>query len=328
MRLRSMAVVMVALGGMALGGSAVRGDVVVSAAISDKDAQADFDAGRYPECLQKIQTLLTSSNRPSGAKRAELLTLKAECMLQQKQVIPATEAFVASSAAHTDDKKAAARDAATAVLIKKTTALQYTPKTGTDKTPISILDRSMRGKALTAFFNDEYATEEQVYKNAIAKTNLLMPVVDFAPTAKELGVLELGATGSVAKTDPMIKALAAHAKTAMENGFAMMHKSADQVATSATTMVDVPNPNAGRGGGRNGGRNRNQKPEQKERGLTESDRTTLQGLIASAEKVPPAVKTLVANLGVTTEYYRPQIAEASALKKRAEAMLSGHLKAK
>jgi hypothetical protein len=323
MTLRSMAVMaMVVLGGVAIS-PVVRGDVTVTASVTQKDAQADFDAGKYPECLQKIQLLLTSATRPTAAEKAELMTLKAECLLQQKQVIPASDAFVAASAAYTSDKQAAARDAATAVLIKKATALQYTPKTGTDKTPISVLDKSEREKALTALFNDELSSEDQAYKAALAKTNQLMPVVDFAPTAKQLSVLELAATGGEEKTDPMIKALAAHAKTALENGLAAMHRSADQVAASATTMVDVPNQN---NGGKN--RNRNQRREQKERGLTESDRTTLQGIVTNVDKIPAAVKTLVSDLGLTSDYFKTQVAEGTALKKRAEAMLSGNYKAK
>src|SRR5689334_1553723 len=57
-----------------------------SANPSIDDAKADFAAGQYQGCLQKISRLLSPGiSKPDPATPYDLLMLRGECMMQMKQ---------------------------------------------------------------------------------------------------------------------------------------------------------------------------------------------------------------------------------------------------
>jgi len=322
-------------------------EVTVTAVYSLKDAQADYDAGRYPQALQKISTILSAADRPSAKDKAALLKLKAETILQQKQIPSAAEAFTAAATAYydekkpapaTDDKKAAATCTAIAALLKNSSNMQYTPKTSpdsktdktsttkpaadkTDKTPISVLDLSLRSQALNAFYNDQLAADEPTYKTVLSKP-ALQPIVDFAPKLKELSDDELGATGSTAKTDPMLKALSTHAKTSIDNALAQWKSSVDSIAASASSWVDVSPQQSVPAGGKKGKAAPKQPTMEREKGLTDANRNSLNDTIANIDKLAPATKSLSDALDLPADFFKTETTEAAALRKKAEATLN------
>jgi hypothetical protein len=295
-------------------------DVSITPILTIKDAQADYTAGNYPACLQKIATMVPVA---AVADKPALFALKGECLIAQKQATAASEAFLAASSAYTTakDKKNAAVTRATADVIRNSTDFNYTPKTGKDKNPLTINDPAQRPAALTAFYNDQAAATLEA-KKALGAGNTpprpsLPDIQAFAPKLQTLEIYEMAATGDDAKTLAMQKALATQAKNEIAAFVNSSNTKVDTIAAAAATKVPIP------GTGGKGGKNKAATPQQtKEKGLTEPERNSLNDLLATADKIPPAAKSLVPALNTDADFFNSEIASTSALKKKIDALLA------
>src|SRR3954452_17311273 len=87
-----------------------------------------YDEGKYPEVLQKLQRwLILRGEATKPYDRHDLLRLRGETQLHLKSQAPAAQSFTDAAAA-TEDAAAIAVDRATALLIKRSQQLAYTPK--------------------------------------------------------------------------------------------------------------------------------------------------------------------------------------------------------
>ena len=93
-------------------------------------------------------------------------------------------------------------------------------------------------------------------------------------------------------------------------------------------MVTEPAPAAAAGRGRGRGNRANTQTQKKEKGLTDSEKTTLRSLADAADKIPPAIKTLGPALETDKDFFKAQGTEAARVKKRVESILGGNFKAK
>ncbi len=129
---------------------------------------------------------------PSAADRAVLLSLRGECLLQQKEGLQAAQAFEGAAEA-APDKTDSAVAYATSQVIKRSANYAYKPATGKDRTPLPIQKKEKRGPALAAMFADELAKLTGSYEAALKQTEA-QNVLDFAPAIASLMKLELGST--------------------------------------------------------------------------------------------------------------------------------------
>jgi hypothetical protein len=269
------------------------------------DMQADFDAGKYPECLQKIAKVINLGGAAAANyDRYALWTLKGETLLQQKNVPDAADAFTGARKA-AKERKDAALSGATAALIKKSDALQYTPKTGTDKTPIPVVDKTKRTAAITALFNDELAPV-QARQKELLKSPALPPIATFAPTLDQLSLLELAATGADDQTKTMKKDLADHVTKSINAVLVKNAADVDKIKASANQTYDlrITNPTT-----------KVITTERHKQGLMGNDRSVLDAIIATSDKLHPMCATLTDALGAD---FKADLVEADSIKKKAQ----------
>ena len=313
---------------------AVNAQVTVSSIVTVQDVQADYDAKQWAECLKKISQVMPQA---SPQERTTLLSLRAECLLGQKSMIPAADAFATLATAYaktTKDVKAEATAKATSEMIRVAQRagggadedLVYVPKWGKDRVAISIVNPATRPAAMQKYFTDQMVATQDSIKNMNFTTQT---VLDLAPRLNDLSKVELAVTGDDQQTTAMQKDLALKMKTGITAYVSNSNKAVDSIAKSATTMVPAPvrtQPGFGVQKGNQG----NQKTSsgggpqpQVMRGLSEQDIQKLNTMLADLQKFSSSARLLAASLGVDADYYKTEIAATTTLRKRIDAVLSG-----
>jgi hypothetical protein len=199
------------------------------AEVSIGAAQADFNAGQYRSCLQKIAQVLNSkAAAPGSPARYDLLMLRGECMLQLKEADLAASAFTSASTVFKGegDLKRMAAARAMSVLVKASPRLQY--KGSKDAQPIDIVTPDSRKQAMMALFDDRFATTTSKIEAAM-KSNSLVPIHDLFPVMGDLYALELTATGDTARTMPAIRSVGEHARQLITAELDRLRKRVDEL---------------------------------------------------------------------------------------------------
>ena len=202
------------------------------------DIQADFDAGKFQECILKIAKVINLP--PSLAKdydRYALLMLKGESLLQTRQGGAASDAFAMAEKATTDKPKILAANTLE-LLIKKSQNLKYTPRGGAPKDAIDIVDRAKRTDAYKAIFADACGDAERRQEQVLKSTGL-PAILPLAQTLAELSILETAASGADAKSQVLKTALAAHAKEAIAKSQAEDPSDIEKIKAHANETYNV-----------------------------------------------------------------------------------------
>src|SRR5436190_1027729 len=171
-----------------------------------------FDAGDYRGTLAGIsRALALAPGADEGYDRYELLMLKGECLVQLDSGALAADAFEDAREV-TKDVKLAATAKANELLLRRALAFKYVPKTGAERAPIDVKPAAGRPRAMMALRADLLGQHKSKLEVA-ARADNLEPLLTLMPVLREVAVLELGATGELAQSRPMLVELGTHARS-------------------------------------------------------------------------------------------------------------------
>lgn len=192
---------------------------VLGAEPSIAEAQADFQQGKYPGCLQKVAAILVGSEARQGSPgRYDLFLLRGECLLQMKRADLAADAFdaAARSVKGENDLKRVAPARAMAILIKSSANLAYRPKGASAADAIDIVNPELRKKALEALLQDRLKDMQPQVDEAL-KATTLPPMAKTVPALLDAFMIELAATGDTKQSLPVGQSVGEHARGLIEN---------------------------------------------------------------------------------------------------------------
>lgn len=262
---------------------------------SVSDIESDFSAARYAEVLRKSAIALQARQGLVGPERMTVLDLKVEAHIQLKQYTPAADTLLlASKEAPAGSKEAATYQASARLLRSLNPAGQYLPKSsesGTRPTPIPVLERADRDRAVIAFFNDERRTVDASIER-LTQRPTLQGINEAISKINDLGMLETAALGTDA-TSKLLKAPVSSA--AIELLGAPLEKikerieHVDRIASKDRTISQTVTSNGVR-----------QDVAQKV-GLTASERAELQGIVRDLNTIITTADELIAKLGLPEE---------------------------
>jgi hypothetical protein len=176
-------------------------------------AQADFAAGQYRPCLQKVAAVLAMpESKRNLPDRYQLFMLRGECLLQLRSPELADDAFHSAATVLKDpaDIQKVAIAESTATLVKASSGLKYQPK-APGEPAIDIVDPESRKKAMIALFDDRMAQFKPKVIAANQSTNLV-PIHELVPAMTDLYMLELAVSGESKQTLALGKELGGHAR--------------------------------------------------------------------------------------------------------------------
>ena len=259
------------------------------------DVHQLFNDGKYKETLQKVARLLALKGDAAKAyDRHDLLVLKAESHLRQKEA-PAAIAAYEQAAKEAPDDKTKAVDVATPLLIKRSKNLTFAPpakKGAAAAEPIDITDPEKRKEAFAAMFAEQ--KEQSAARIKAAKdARSLPPIAEALKSAGSLRTLEVAATGDDADVKSMVQDISDKAQKMVSDALARMTKAVDDIQASANdlqptrTLTRNPLP----GGGVMA------ESSYKKRGLLTPDVQELKRVMADCQKLVPTVKEMSASLG-------------------------------
>jgi len=245
--------------------------------------QKVIDTKAYRPALQMIAQALPTA--APGDKYA-LLMMRGECLLQLKDGATAILAFdQAAAAAASNQQDEAAR--AMSLLIRKSSGLVYTPRTG-DRKPLDITDPDARKPAMVALLTDQLpAVTAQVNQALAAKT--LPPILALVPTLRDLHALEQIGAGDDARVTALVQPLADRTYELIEAELNRVDQKVQAIQRVAGHQVDF-----GSGSYQlvNGVVQR--VPDQGFTGLTGEDRQTLRDTIAYLSQIGQTCDDLAA----------------------------------
>ena len=205
------------------------------AAPSSDELRRLFDERKYQDVVRHVVKVLQLKGESAASyDRYEMLVLKAESHLRLGDAEPAAKAFdeAADLAA---DPAAAAKDRATALLVRRAKQNVYRPKTTSSSTAagegLSIVDPVARKLALRALYEDERAAAGK--RLAVPERASLAELLAVLDVAEPLRSLELGATGATAETDQVIEPLAKRAHEMIRDELKSMSSRVDKLDKSA-----------------------------------------------------------------------------------------------
>jgi len=211
-----------------------------------------FDDKQYQDLLAKLTRVLNLKGPIAKPyNHVELGLLRAETLMQLKQR-PAAVAAYAQAVKDIDDTtedSLAAKARATQVLIKRTSAYTFMPKTapkGELPKAIDLLDVTLRSKAMEALLRDlrsELAPKVKVAK--LAKS--LPPIVEVIKSASDFRNVELVVTGKDADSQAFIVDLGTRALDLMNDAVKNMMARAQEIHVNANAL-DANPPAVAQGG--------------------------------------------------------------------------------
>jgi len=245
-----------------------------------------FDQQKYSQVLQKLQRVLILKGMAAKPyDRHDLLRLRGEAFLRLKLSQQAEQAFTEASK-EALDANAVALDLATQLLIHRSPAAQYQPKSkdskGKIQDPIPIIDAEKRKEALTALFQDELLADAPKIK-AVRDSKSLPPIMQVMPTVASLRILELAATGGQDdETKKVISDLAKHAEGLMGDAVQAMAKDVDALDKYANGLVEYTEVTADPVYGARS------VPRWRKRGLQAKDQQELRNVESTCDLIVPA----------------------------------------
>jgi hypothetical protein len=211
------------------------------------EIRAQVEAGQYRPALQNLLRVLALKGQAATAyDRFEMLMLRAECQLQIRETRTALDSLEQArkeGVAKADADKVGAATAM-ALLVQRSPAMKYTPKTSNGpvaRKPIDVLAPESRQEAYKALFEDELATARQAVVRAETAAKL-QPVMEAAKAAGSLRALEKAATGDVARSKELTERLASHASLLVSNGVNDLSLRTEAIAARANAIVTTPMP--------------------------------------------------------------------------------------
>jgi hypothetical protein len=183
------------------------------APISMAQIKADMAAKDYPAVIMATAALLARTSLPEGFNRGEVLLLKAEAHIQQKQGPTAASTLLGMSKA--DPKMVDSALALAALLTKASAQCEYRTKNSEGKETIyDLRDLTERKKALEVYFAAEWQPVQHQVTTATKQTGLPL-LAQAARAAARLQSLERGCLGNDNQTENAVKQLCAQANTAI-----------------------------------------------------------------------------------------------------------------
>jgi hypothetical protein len=181
------------------------------AAPSMKELQDKYRSGDYRGTLSGIAQALALRGAPAEAyDRYELLMLRGDCLVQLNSGSYAGDAFDDARESTEDIPKRAAAGASELVA-RKAPIGKYVPRTGPDRDPIDIKSPDSRKKAMDALRADLLA-QNRTKIEAARNADNLEPMIATLPVLRQIAVLEMGSTGQLTDTKPVLQELGIRAR--------------------------------------------------------------------------------------------------------------------
>jgi len=205
-----------------------------------------YDVAKYQPAIRMInQCLSLKGPAAAGYSRYELITLKGECLIRLKSATYAADAFEDAQAATTDAGQHAAA-MATELLLRQSGSLKYTPKSGTSRAPIDVVEPESRKRAMKAMRDDVMAALSPKVDDAL-KADVLTPMLELLPRFREAAVLEYGATGGVEELRPVLTKVGTRARELIVHELKVKAAEVEQL-NEAANEIDFDNDHASRRG--------------------------------------------------------------------------------
>lgn len=259
------------------------------------DIKSDFASQRYQEVLRKSAAALQPRQGLVGAERIAVLELKAESHIRLKQYTPAAETFLLAAKETPEGSKPAAMYQATSRLLRSLNpAGQYVPKTigsGSRPTPILVVERDDRDRALLAYYDDERRAVDASIER-LRQQPALPAINNTIKTINDLSVLETAAVGTDASSKLLLSQLSTAAVELLSVPLAKLQERIEHVerlASKDRTMAQTVTPNGVR-----------QEVSQKV-GLTANERAEMQGIVRDLNTIVTTSEELGKKLGVSLE---------------------------
>jgi hypothetical protein len=175
-------------------------------------AQADFTAGQFRPCLQKIASLLNTPDAKSSVQtRYDLFMMRGECLIQLKESSLAIDAFNAAAklGKSATDVAPSAIARANAMIIQRSPGFQFKPDGG--GAPIDIVSPDSRKLAMKTLFDQILAKTKPQIDQAMKGTSLT-PIQQLLPTLTQMLALEQASTGQTTQTMDLGQQIGDHAR--------------------------------------------------------------------------------------------------------------------
>jgi hypothetical protein len=276
------------------------------------------DAGQYQDALKAISRI-NQLKGPAAApyNHHEVLMLLAECQLQTKQTTAAKSTLdIAHKEAVTVlDEQKAAEASALKQLIEKSPGFNYTPRTGTSRKPIPILDRILRKAAYDALFADELAPL-QLKAKAAANARSLVPIAEASKLLSAVRAVERVSTGSNKQTEQITADLTKQSLKLFNDALNDLSTKTQRISDSANRVV-TENVNFTDANGRT-----YMQQQTHRKGLAPQDAQVLKGIKTECEKIPVAASELAQALGADAGPFKTVAAKADTIKDKANTVLT------
>ncbi|MEI7766110.1 MAG: hypothetical protein WCJ97_01595 [Phycisphaerae bacterium] len=183
------------------------------APISMDQIKADMTAKDYPAVISATAALLARTTLPEGFNRGEVLLIKAEAHIQQRQ--GPTAASTLMNVGKADPKLTDSAAALGALLNKAGAQCEYRVKNTEGKeTVYDLRDLTERKNALEVYFTAEWRLVRHQVETASKQTSL-PTLAQAARSATRLRPMERGCMGNDNQTQAAVKQLCGQANTAM-----------------------------------------------------------------------------------------------------------------
>jgi hypothetical protein len=268
-----------------------------------------FSQGQYLDVLKGTRGILAQTDQ-STVDRVDLLKLKGEALLRTHSDSEAADAYhEAAQAAKSEDDASGLR--ATSLLFHQCHQEIYTPKahattdaSSQSTAPISVIGESSRKEAFAAMFDDEMTAKAHQI-DAAKKATGLQPILEVAPSLRNLQDLEKAANGSTDKSDAAAKSVADHAKDMIDTAQKKLTAQLDEIEKKAGQTEHV-----------NG--NGTEHHYNRRRGLNSDEITQLRDIGTNCDQIVTACTDLGKALGSEGGEFSGLAKSAQDLKKRAD----------
>ena len=272
-----------------------------------------LDGGKPSDLLKQLMIIRSSQKLLATYDASQLSVLKAEALLQNKDKLDAIEAFK-SAQKEAADEKSRAYARACEVLVTRATGMAYiphpTPATATAPAlkpdGIALTDRKHRHEALLALFADEFKAAQPKLQKALAAKSLpdMVPAVK---TLDDLEMLELAATSATAQVEAAKASFVDHLQTVVVAAVKNMQTTAEGISRLANTIIRTILSDTDSDG------NLVQWAGYRKRGLTTSEANNLKEIIATCNRIEPALDEIIKQLHVDGNATKSVATEATSL---------------
>lgn len=250
-----------------------------------QQAREHLKAGRHQQALAEISRGLRAPE-VSEADQFAMLMLRGETLVALKSPQYAAEAF-RDAAEATSDPEDRARARASAVLVRRSRGLAYTPTSPAGSKPIDIVDPDSRQKAMAALLDDTRRAMAPKVREA-AKADTLPPIYELLTGLGDMAAVELASTGTLEQTGPLLQALGERARSLIARELRQLDRRVETTLSRAGEVEVLVGPNIGR------------------RGLHTQDREQLQQLVPYLEQIAAAARE---GRGVADRFGNQQVVE-------------------